>query len=68
MNQFEVIVTELERDWPDWQFWYVPRAVGGTIWCARRWDDERQVINTDSPDALEDRLERQELEGWNEHH
>jgi hypothetical protein len=45
-----------------------PAEVGGMIWCARRWDDERQVINTDSPDALEDWLERHELEGWNEHH
>jgi hypothetical protein len=68
MNQFEAIVAQLEASWPKWQVWYVPRTVGGTIWCARRWDGSGPVINTDSPDALEDRLERQELEGWNEHH
>jgi hypothetical protein len=36
------IVAALEADWPHWQIWTVPRAIGGTIWCARRWDDERR--------------------------
>jgi len=35
----------------------VRRAVGGTIWCARRWDDERQVLNADSPEELAELLE-----------
>jgi hypothetical protein len=56
MNQFETIVAELEREWPDWQFWYVPRAVGGTIWCARRWDGTGRVLNADSPDELAEYL------------
>ena len=46
------IVARLEADWPRWQIWTVRRAVGGTIWCARRWDDERQLLNTDSPEKL----------------
>jgi hypothetical protein len=57
MNQFEAIVAKLEADWPGWQVWYVPRAVGGTIWCARRWDDESHVLNAGSPDELADMLE-----------
>jgi hypothetical protein len=29
VNHFEAIVARLEADWPKWQVWYVPRAVGG---------------------------------------
>jgi hypothetical protein len=53
------IVTRLEADWPRWQVWIVRRAVGGTIWCARRWDDERQVLNADSPEELVELLEEE---------
>jgi hypothetical protein len=52
-------VTRLEVDWPRWQIWTVRRAVGGTIWCARRWDDERQVLNADSPEELVELLEEE---------
>jgi len=51
------IVARLESDWPRWQIWTVPRAVGGTVWCARRWDDERQVLNADSQKELVELLE-----------
>jgi hypothetical protein len=51
-NPTNAIVARLEADWPRWQIWTVPPAVGGTIWCARRWDDEKQVLNADSPDEL----------------
>ena len=51
------IVAGLEADWPRWQIWTVRRAVGGTIWCARRWDDERRVLNADSPEELVELLE-----------
>jgi hypothetical protein len=53
MNHFQAIVARLESDWPDYQGWYVPKAVGGTTWCARRWDETGDVINADSPDELE---------------
>jgi hypothetical protein len=56
MNQFDAIVARLEATWPKWQIWYVPRAVGGMTWCARRWDDEKRVLNADSPDELADYL------------
>jgi len=51
------IVARLESDWPRWQIWTVRRAVGGTTWCARRWDDERQVLNADCPEKLVELLE-----------
>jgi len=53
MNHSQTIVAQLEADWPDWQVWYVPKAVGGMTWCARRWDGTGDVINADSPDELE---------------
>jgi hypothetical protein len=30
-NSTDAIVARLEADWPDWQIWTVPRAIGGTI-------------------------------------
>ena len=27
------------------QIWTVPKTIGGTIWCARRWDGTGQVLN-----------------------
>jgi hypothetical protein len=49
-------VARLEADWPDWQFWTVPRAIGGTLWCARRWDDAKRVLQAGGPDELVERL------------
>jgi hypothetical protein len=60
MNYFQAIAARLESDWPGYQFWYVPKAVGGFIWCARREDDHRHVINAGSPDELEERLAGEE--------
>jgi hypothetical protein len=56
-NPTNAIVARLEADWPRWQIWTVRRAVGGTIWRARRWDDEKQVLNADSPEELVELLE-----------
>jgi hypothetical protein len=53
MNYFQAITARLERDWPDYQLWYVPKAVGGITWCARRLDETGDVINATSPDELE---------------
>jgi hypothetical protein len=58
-NPTDAIVARLEADWPRWQIWIVRRAVGGTIWCARRWDDERRVLNADSPEELVELLEEE---------
>jgi hypothetical protein len=51
------IVAALEADWPNWRIWTVPRAIGGTIWCARRQDGTGPVLNADDPDELVQRLE-----------
>jgi len=50
-------VARLEADWPRWQIWTVLRAVGGTVWCARRWDGTGPVLNADSADELAESLE-----------
>jgi hypothetical protein len=56
-NRSDEIVAELERDWPSWQVWVIHKAVGGQIWCARRWDDESNVLNADSADELTELLQ-----------
>ena len=59
-NPTDEIAAALERDWPAWQVWTVPTWDGnkrGTIWCARRWDDEHRVLNASSPEELVTDLE-----------
>jgi hypothetical protein len=58
-NPTDAIVARLEADWPDWQIWVIYKAIGGVIWCARRWDDERNVLNADSADELTELLEEE---------
>jgi hypothetical protein len=58
-NPTDEAVARLKTDWPQWQIWTVLRAVGGTIWCARRWDDTGPVLNADSADELAEALETQ---------
>jgi hypothetical protein len=57
-NSTDAVVARLEADWPNWQIWTVPKAIGGTIWCARRWDGTGQVLNAASADELAEYLER----------
>ena len=45
MNAEQDKVAELEGEWPQWQFWVVYRYQGGPVWCARRWEGERSVLN-----------------------
>jgi hypothetical protein len=56
-NPTDETLARLRADWPHWQIWTVLRAVGGTIWCARRWDDEKRILNADSADELVGYLE-----------
>jgi hypothetical protein len=50
---------ELERLQADygaaWQIWWVPRAVGGFTWCARRCADGT-LLNCDSPEELSEEI------------
>jgi hypothetical protein len=56
-NPTDEIVAKLEADWPGWQIWVVWRVYGGPLWCARRRDDEKRVVNADSPGELTRYLE-----------
>lgn len=58
-NRTDQVVAKLEADWPNWQIWVIHKAVGGITWCARRWDDEKRVLNADSADELADMLEEE---------
>jgi hypothetical protein len=58
-NRTAEIVAELEAAWPKWHVWVVFPAYGNTIWCAHRRDDERHVLNTDSPDELAWEIEQE---------
>ena len=49
-------VAALRERWPGWQIWYVPRAIGGLLWCARLHSDHKTVINAESPEWLEEQL------------
>ena len=57
MTGTEAIVAAMEREWPRWQIWTVHKVVGGDTWCARRWDDEKQVLNAGSAQELAEALE-----------
>jgi len=39
---------ELERQFPGWEIWYVPREPDSATWCAR----PQMLINADSPEDL----------------
>jgi hypothetical protein len=60
-NPTDEKVAALERDWPDYQIWVVPRVIGGPVWCARRWDWQPGgvVLNAHSADELAEYLEEQ---------
>ena len=56
-NPTDQTVADLERDWPRWQSWVVHRVIGGPLWCARRWDDEKRLLHADTPGQLAEYLE-----------
>jgi hypothetical protein len=59
-NRTDEIVAALEHDWPNYQIWVIHKAIGGTTWCARRWDagdNGMAAINADSPEELVELLE-----------
>jgi hypothetical protein len=62
VNHFDEIIARLESAWPAWHVWYVPKAAGGTIWCARRHDDHQYVVNEDTTEELELRLASEDRE------
>jgi hypothetical protein len=50
-------IATLEADWPGWEVWVVHRVYGGPVWCARRHDDHKRVLNAASPAELDQRLD-----------
>ena len=50
-------LAQLRADWPLWEFWIVRRLYGGLVWCARRHDDHKRVLNADSAEHLAEYLE-----------
>lgn len=44
-----------------WQFWAVPRVVGGTLWCARLHADHKVVLQRRSAAELS-----KAVTGWEE--
>lgn len=57
-SRAEQIVTAMEADFPQFQVWYVPRATQPTLYCARRWDGNDEVLNADDPDRLAGLIEQ----------
>jgi hypothetical protein len=60
-NRTNEIVAALERQFPLWQVWVVHRVMGGPVWCARRHDDHRRILNAHSPAELQDYLEAEAM-------
>jgi hypothetical protein len=52
-------LARLRDDWPRREFWTVRKHIGGTVWCARRADDHKVVLNAASPAGLAGYLEDQ---------
>lgn len=46
----------LRAQWPAWELWIVPLAAGGELWCGRRRDDHKRVLNGHSPAELAEYL------------
>jgi hypothetical protein len=59
-NHTAEIAAQLAAAYPAWKIWTVPRAVGGTTWCAHRHGDEKHVLNAASPDGLSQAIEQEE--------
>ena len=55
-NPTDEALARLRADWQQWQLWVVYRAVGGIVWCARRWDGAGPVLNADSAGELAEAL------------
>lgn len=56
-NPNESGLAQLSADWPRWQIWIVHRVIGGPVWCARRHDDHKKVLNAGSAAELAEYLE-----------
>ena len=53
----DATLAQLQSDWPLWEIWTVRRVVGNRVWCARRRDDHKKILNADSAEHLAEYLE-----------
>lgn len=47
----------LQENFSDWEIWYVPRALGGMTWCARRDPHDINPLHADRPSELAEAIE-----------
>ena len=53
----------LQAEFPAWEIWYVPLALGGMTWCARRYGDLlRNVIHADTAAHLAEYVQEAQAE------
>lgn len=70
MTDFEAPMSPRQRQallqsrFPDWEVWYVPLALGGFTWCARRRDETnlRNTLTADSASRLAADIEREQAD------
>jgi hypothetical protein len=52
----------LQAYYPTYEIWYVPRALGGMIWCARRDPKDTHPITADKPSELAKAIDAEQRE------
>lgn len=50
------IQAQLAAKYPAWEVWYVPLALGGMTWCARRGPHDRKPLHASRPEHLDEYL------------
>jgi hypothetical protein len=56
LNSVQRIVRDLEREFPAYQVWNVPHAVGPSIWAAKRHDGKGKIHNEITPEQLREKI------------
>lgn len=51
---------KLSEQYPAWQIWTVPKLNKTSVWCARRHDNHKIVLNADGPDELAEIISQHE--------
>jgi hypothetical protein len=55
-NPSDPALTQLQGRWTQWEVWKVRRLYGGPVWCARRRDSHKRILNADSAEHLAEHL------------
>jgi hypothetical protein len=53
-------LTRLQETYPAWEVWIVRTTHEGIIWCARRQDNHKALMNADSPEHLAEYINEHE--------